>query len=85
MSIGLPVRNGEHRIEQVVACVLAQDYPHIELVISDNASNDATEEMCREFARHDERIVYHRQAENVGITRNFQIAMQVARERTSGG
>ncbi|MGH3694117.1 MAG: glycosyltransferase family 2 protein [Pseudonocardiaceae bacterium] len=71
VSLGLPVRNGETRIAQVVASVLAQDHDNIELVISDNASDDGTEEICRSLARSDRRVSYHRQAENIGLNRNF--------------
>ncbi|MEV6931031.1 glycosyltransferase family A protein [Dactylosporangium sp. NPDC051485] len=75
VSIGLPVRNAGRDIEKVVKSVLSQDYPSLQLVISDNASTDDTEDVCRELARADGRIAYHRQAENIGILRNFQYAM----------
>lgn len=78
VSFGLPVRNGEARIEQVVASVLAQDHDNIELVISDNASDDGTEEICRSLARSDRRIAYHRQAENIGLNRNFAAVVQLS-------
>lgn len=78
VSLGLPVRNGETRIEQVVASVLAQDHDNIELVISDNASDDGTEEICRSLARSDRRVSYHRQAENIGLNRNFAAVVQLS-------
>lgn len=78
VSIGLPVRNGEQRLPAVVRSVLAQDYGTLELVISDNASTDRTEEICRELARSDPRIVYHRQPENVGLINNFMTAIRLA-------
>ncbi|MEU9835224.1 glycosyltransferase family 2 protein [Streptosporangium sp. NPDC048047] len=79
VSVGLPVRNGAARLEGVVRSVLAQDHPDIELVICDNASTDGTEEICRELARADDRIVYHRQPENVGLLNNFIGAGRLAR------
>lgn len=78
VSFGLPVRNGETRIAQVVASVLAQDHDNIELVISDNASDDGTEEICRSLARSDRRVSYHRQAENIGLNRNFAAVVQLS-------
>jgi hypothetical protein len=71
VSIGIPVRNGADRMEAAVRSVLAQDHERLELVISDNASTDGTEEVCRELAREDRRIVYHRQRQNVGVIGNF--------------
>jgi glycosyltransferase involved in cell wall biosynthesis len=79
VSIGLPVRNGETRIKPVIESVLAQDHPDLELVISDNASTDGTEELCREFARTDSRIRYHRQSTNIGLLNNFIAVIQLAR------
>ncbi|MEV7009730.1 glycosyltransferase family 2 protein [Streptosporangium sp. NPDC051022] len=71
VSIGLPVRNGAERLEGVIRSVLAQDHRNIELLICDNASTDGTEEICRELARSDERIVYRRHPENIGLLNNF--------------
>lgn len=79
VSIGLPVRNGEYLVRDVLRSVLAQDYPDIELVICDNASTDGTEQICRELARTDERVVYHRQRTDVGLLNNFVSAMRRAR------
>lgn len=78
VSLGLPVRNGEARIEQVVASVLRQDHDNIELVISDNASDDGTEEICRSLAQSDRRVMYHRQTENIGLNRNFAAVVQLS-------
>ena len=71
VSIGLPVRNAGARIAAPVQSVLAQDHERVELVISDNASTDDTEEVCRELAKSDRRIVYRRQPANIGLLYNF--------------
>lgn len=78
MSVGLPVRNGAERLERVVASVLDQDHENLELVICDNASTDGTEELCRQLAARDSRIVYVRNTMNVGILNNFMTALSVA-------
>lgn len=78
MSVGLPVRNGAERIERVVGSVLGQDYENFELVICDNASTDNTEEVCRQLAARDSRIVYCRNPVNVGILNNFMTALRTA-------
>ena len=59
--------------------MLAQDYGNLELVISDNASTDGTEEVCRALAREDPRIVYCRQPENIGLVPNFMFVLNRAR------
>jgi glycosyltransferase involved in cell wall biosynthesis len=79
ISVGLPVYNAADRLSDVVHSVLGQDHEDVELVISDNASTDGTEDVCRELAAKDDRIVYHRQPENRGILNNFVTAMRTAR------
>ena len=71
VSIALPVYNGADTVAPVVEAVLAQTHSNLELVISDNASTDGTQEICRQFARDDRRVVYLRQATNVGLLNNF--------------
>jgi glycosyltransferase involved in cell wall biosynthesis len=50
VSIGLPVRNGRTYLGQAVDSILAQTYENFELVVSDNASTDRTEPICRAYA-----------------------------------
>jgi glycosyltransferase involved in cell wall biosynthesis len=79
VSIGLPVRDGERYVGDAVRSVLEQHYDRLELVISDNASKDGTEEICREFARSDPRVLYHRQPQNIGLVPNFNAVLHMSR------
>jgi glycosyltransferase involved in cell wall biosynthesis len=79
VSVCLPVRNGASTLESVVRSILDQDHANLELVISDNASSDGTEDLCRALAAADKRIAYHRQPENIGLLNNFMAAMRLAR------
>jgi glycosyltransferase involved in cell wall biosynthesis len=79
VSIGLPVRNAERTLESVVRSVLVQDHERLELVISDNASTDGTEALCRGLAQFDSRIVYHRNERNIGLLNNFIKTMRLAK------
>jgi glycosyltransferase involved in cell wall biosynthesis len=78
VSVGLPVRNGAERLAHVVESVLNQDHENLELVVCDNASTDDTEELCRDLAARDSRIVYHRHPVNVGMLNNFISALRLA-------
>ena len=79
LTIGLPVFNGERHLVQALDSILGQSYTEFSLVISDNASTDATEDICREYAATDERVSYVRQRENMGGAWNFNTLA----ERTS--
>lgn len=81
VSIGLPVYNGERFLACALDSILAQTHEGFELVISDNASSDATEEICRHYAAGDERIRYVRQEENLGAGANFNLVFELARGR----
>jgi glycosyltransferase involved in cell wall biosynthesis len=78
VSIGMPVYNGEPFIREAIDSLLAQTFTDFELIISDNASTDGTEAICREYAAKDARIRYVRQAENRGPTANFQFVLDEA-------
>jgi len=71
VTIALPVYNGADTLPGVVASVLAQTHSDLELVISDNASTDGTQEICRQLERDDRRVVYRRHPTNVGLLNNF--------------
>ncbi|MDY6989583.1 MAG: glycosyltransferase family 2 protein [Thermodesulfobacteriota bacterium] len=71
VSIGLPVYNGEKYISEAIASLLKQTFPDFELIISDNASTDRTEEICRFFAERDPRIRYYHNETNFGAAWNF--------------
>jgi GT2 family glycosyltransferase len=51
--------------------LLAQTYADFVLVISDNASNDGTSDICRAYAASDTRVRYYRNEVNIGNPRNF--------------
>ncbi|GAA3491112.1 MULTISPECIES: glycosyltransferase family 2 protein [Streptomyces] len=70
LSIGLPVHNGEEYLAESLEALLGQTYEDFELVVSDNASTDATQDICRRYAEKDSRIRYLRLPRNVGAAPN---------------
>uniref|UniRef100_UPI000A3C8073 glycosyltransferase family 2 protein n=1 Tax=Streptomyces africanus TaxID=231024 RepID=UPI000A3C8073 len=70
LSIGLPVYNGEEYLAESLDALLGQTYEDFELVVSDNASTDGTEDICRKYAVQDSRIRYLRLPRNIGATPN---------------
>ena len=79
VSLAMPVYNGEEYVAKAIATVLAQDYDDFELIISDNASSDNTEAICRDFAASDPRIRYFRNTENIGAAGNYNRCFELAR------
>jgi len=79
LSIGLPVYNGERYLAEAVTALLGQSYQDFELIISDNASTDATADICRGFAKEDSRVRYARQPSNIGAVPNHTFVFQESR------
>jgi glycosyltransferase involved in cell wall biosynthesis len=79
VSIGLPVYNGDQFLAEAIDTLLAQTYRDFELIVSDNASTDGTEAICRDRAARDPRIRYERSDTNRGAMWNFNRVVELAR------
>ena len=73
LCIGLPVFNGERFLAETLDSLLAQTFGDFEIVISDNASTDATPEIARVYAERDLRVRYRRNDRNLGASPNFNL------------
>ncbi|MBF0232810.1 MAG: glycosyltransferase [Desulfamplus sp.] len=65
VSIGMPVYNMKDTVKEAIDTILNQTFSDFELIISDNASDDGTEEICRAAAKEDSRIIYNRNQKNI--------------------
>jgi glycosyltransferase involved in cell wall biosynthesis len=81
VTVGVPVYNSDKFLAETLQSILAQTFTNFELIISDNASTDATEGICSEFARRDARVRYVRKASNVGAPRNYNSLVSLARSK----
>jgi glycosyltransferase involved in cell wall biosynthesis len=79
VSIGLPVFNGEAFLHESLDSLLGQTFDDFELIISDNASTDATADIISRYEALDSRIRYVRQSENIGGSENFLYVLSQAR------
>ncbi len=81
VSICLPVYNGENYVLEAITSVLEQTFEDFELIISDNASTDRTQEICRDASERDRRVRYFRADANRGLAWNFNRAFELATGR----
>lgn len=79
VTIGVPVYNGEVLFARTLDSLLGQSYDALDIVISDNASTDATAAICEDYGRRDARIRYFRQPANLGAPANWNFVAQQAR------
>lgn len=80
VSVGVPVFNGANFLKAALDSLVSQTFADLEIVIADNASTDATEQIGRAAAASDSRVTYHRHTENIGAAANFNFTL----ERASG-
>lgn len=78
VTVGVPVRNGAATIESVLRDLSAQTYPAIQIVVSDNASEDGTSEAVRRAAEDDPRIQYSRLDHPVPAMANWRAVLEAA-------
>jgi glycosyltransferase involved in cell wall biosynthesis len=79
VSVGVPVYNGALTIARALDALLAQDLDDIEIIVCDNASDDATPEICAEYAARDSRIRLVRNPRNLGLAANYNRTFELSR------
>jgi len=79
ISICIPVYNGENTITQTIQSVLSQRLVRTELVVQDNASTDNTWNILTAFSQMHPQVSIQRNAENVGMAPNWNLAINRAR------
>jgi glycosyltransferase involved in cell wall biosynthesis len=78
VRIGLPIYNGENFLSHDLESILAQTYSDFEAIVSDNASQDRTQEICHSFIEKDKYIRYYRNSTNLGLFKNFNQVFELS-------
>ncbi len=79
VSICIPTYNGAAFIGEAIESALAQTYPNLEVIISDDGSTDATIAIAQSFQSQtsaDLRIILHR---NYGLSQNWNFCISQAK------
>lgn len=72
IDIYIPTYNRKDLLKKAIDSALAQTYPNITIIVSDNASSDGTDVMMRQMALENPKIHYYRQDQNLGALGNCQ-------------
>ncbi len=71
VSVVIPTLNRANLIARAIGSILHGDYENVEVIVIDDGSEDATEEVVSEYLRKDTRIVYIKQKKGgIGKARN---------------
>lgn len=77
ISVIMPVYNGEKYLRQAIDSILSQTFSDFEFIIINDASKDSTEEIIKSY--NDERIVYLKNEENLGVAGTLNKGIDAAR------
>ena len=75
VSICIPNYNYERYIGNCIESVISQTYSNIEIVVTDNCSNDNSVPVAKSYADH---VRVYQNKENIGMIRNFNAAFDHA-------
>ncbi len=79
VSICIPTYNYGRFIGDAIESVLAQTCRDFELIISDNCSDDDTGSIVQGYLLRDQRVSYHHNRSNLGMTGNWNRCLELAR------
>lgn len=82
LSICIPTWNRCEYLKENILSLISQvekfSLTNVEICISDNASSDKTEQLCRALCAQYSYITYHRASKNFGANANFQTVLEKA-------
>lgn len=78
VTVGIPTYQRVHSVQRAIRSALGQTHGRLEVLVSDDASADATEPVLRALAEREPRLRYLRQPVNLGHARNFQAVLDAA-------
>lgn len=78
VSIGIPVHNGGEQIKKLLSSLLSQSYRNLEIIVSDNASQDSTLLFLRKSQLEDSRIRVLESEILIPAHQNFQRVLDAA-------
>jgi glycosyltransferase involved in cell wall biosynthesis len=76
VSVCIPAYNAELFIQETLESVLEQDYPNLEVIVSDDNSKDRTASIVREFGK--DKINLISQSKNLGMSGNWNAVIRAS-------
>jgi len=77
VSVCIPTYNSARHLRESLDSIVNQTYPNKEIIVSDNASTDGSEEIIKEYVEK-YKIKYYRNEKNIGGEANFTRCIELA-------
>lgn len=78
ITVIIPTRERCDVLEKSLQTVTSQDYENLDVIVSDNLSNDGTEELVRSI--DDKRVRYLNTGQRISMSQNWEFALSHVRE-----
>lgn len=78
VSVVVTSHNYAEYLGDCLESIISQDYPHLEILVADDNSQDDSLAVARRFEKRDSRVIVLANTENVGLARNKNRACAVA-------
>lgn len=78
VTIIVTAYNSEKYLRETLQSLVNQSYPNLEILVSDDGSSDRTLDIVNDFLAHHENIVLNANKQNLGIARNYNLAVGMA-------
>ncbi|WP_088833320.1 glycosyltransferase [Paenibacillus tyrfis] len=78
VSVLIPTYNRPEYLEQALYSVLQQTYKNIEIIISDDSTNDETRQLIETYTKNHQHIFYHKNGSNLGQFENDLKCIELA-------
>ena len=78
VSVIIPVYNVEKFVEQAIVSIIDQTYKHLEIIVIDDGSSDATYQIVADLAIQDPRIRLYKNERNLKIVKTLNRALSLA-------
>ena len=78
VSVVLTTYNRAHLLGATIESILSQSLEDFELIVCDDASQDATEQVGREYEKRDHRVRYRRGVRNLGMPGNLNAGIEAS-------
>jgi len=79
VTIAVPTYNGAKYLAECLSSACNQSYPHLEIIVLDDRSTDATLEIAESFASADSRVRVVKNGKRLGLADNFTACAVEAR------
>lgn len=78
VTVGMPIRNGGEFLRAALDSIVRQSYANLQIIVSDNCSDDQTAATIEKYAATDTRVRYVRQQAPLKAIENFRFVLDQA-------